>query len=367
MRHGFLLTLLICFPVTLSLGEDYGPSDCGTCTASNDCLIPVNQKCVPCLKIAGKVLDFTHNHGRDRRIYSPALQCKRDLYVYLPPCYDPSQTYPVMIILHGILQDERMFLEIVLEKLDQAIRDGSLPPMIVAAPDGSFTSDPGAWDSGSFFIDSPRGNYQSWVSRDLWDFLNCNYRIDPNPKAHIMAGVSMGGFGAFSIAIKEPHKFGTAIGIVPALNIRWMDQCENYRAGFDPLNWGWRNAATQPHEVIGVFGPIHVKVKDIIYPAFGKGAGSMLLASDNNPIELIDRTGLKPGQLDMFITMAGKDNFNLDAQAQSFIYLARARGHHIDAMLFPEANHTVGGAIPMMQPAFTWAAKRLKPHAPSVQ
>src|SRR5207245_7915585 len=58
-------------------------------------------------RIHGQVLDFTHNHGADRRIYSAALDDRRDLYVYLPPGYDPCRRYPVMIALHGIVQDEQ--------------------------------------------------------------------------------------------------------------------------------------------------------------------------------------------------------------------------------------------------------------------
>ena len=44
----------------------------------------------------GQVLDFTHNHWGDHRIWSEALCEKRDLYVYLPPCYEPSKQYPAM-------------------------------------------------------------------------------------------------------------------------------------------------------------------------------------------------------------------------------------------------------------------------------
>src|SRR5580704_9367501 len=40
------------------------------------------------VQLNGKVLDFTHNHGGDYRIWSWALCEKRDLYVYLPPCFN---------------------------------------------------------------------------------------------------------------------------------------------------------------------------------------------------------------------------------------------------------------------------------------
>lgn len=57
----------------------------------------------------GTVQDFTKNHGKDRRIFSPAMGEKRDMYVYLPPGYDPSKSYPLAIFLHGAAQDEEFF------------------------------------------------------------------------------------------------------------------------------------------------------------------------------------------------------------------------------------------------------------------
>src|SRR5437868_6420392 len=87
-----------------------------------------------CLK--GQVLDFTHNHGADRRIWSAALCEKRDLYVYLPPGFNPAKKYPLGIFLHGATQDEQFFIGGLAQRFDQAIVEGKLPPFIVAVLDG---------------------------------------------------------------------------------------------------------------------------------------------------------------------------------------------------------------------------------------
>ncbi len=321
--------------------------------------LPACPATVKCLRIKGTVLDFTENHGRDRRIFSRSLGDKRDLYVYLPPGYCPEKHYPMMIVLHGILQDERAFLDWVVKPLDDAIVAGCLPPMIVAAPDGSFTGDPNPWDAGSFYINGPRGKFQSWIDDDLWHFLTHNFSIRPEPEAHVMAGASMGGVGAFSIGLKRPERFGHLVGLMPALNLRWMDRFENYRAEFDPNNWGWRNRVNNPQEVIGQFGLLKVHMKDILLPAFGSGNAAMQLASENNPIELIDRHKVKPGQFNIFVTMAGKDNFNLDAQAQSFIYLAEHRGIHVDSFTDPKGTHDIGTAKKMIPQVFEWLNTKL--------
>ena len=80
--------------------------------------------------IAGRVLDYTDNHGTDRRIWSAALGEKRDLYVYLPPGYDGRTPFPVMFWFHGIGQDEKNFLSIV-PHFDRAIRCGRMPPCVI--------------------------------------------------------------------------------------------------------------------------------------------------------------------------------------------------------------------------------------------
>src|ERR1044072_8091803 len=83
-------------------------------------------------QLHGKLLDFTNNHGRDRRLWSPSLGQKRDLYVYLPPGFDPHKRYPFILWLHGFAQEEASFLRDVVMPLDKAIGTGIVPPVIMA-------------------------------------------------------------------------------------------------------------------------------------------------------------------------------------------------------------------------------------------
>ena len=86
--------------------------------------------------LCGRLEDHTWNHGKDRRLFSPILCRKRDLYVYLPPGYDPSVAYPLILLLHGADLDEHAFLDRKdLIWLDQAMARGEMPPAVVACPD----------------------------------------------------------------------------------------------------------------------------------------------------------------------------------------------------------------------------------------
>ena len=315
-----------------------------------------------CGGLQGQIVDYTHNHGQDNRIYSKALECKADLYVYLPPCFDPCKQYPIMIYLHGILQDERGFLKHAVGPLDQAIASGKLPPMIVAAPDGSLAEEANMREPGSFFINNKAGDFQDWIVCDVWKFMNETYPIRPEAKAHVIAGVSMGGFGAYNIAIKHRDKFRIVVGVMPCLNIRWMDECGDYFANFDEYHWGWRNSADDPDEIIGRFahGLVKLKVKDLMYPVFGDGFEGILKASFENPIEMIDRCKVKPCQLDMYVGYGGKDEFNLDAQAESFLFFIKSRGIKAAVYYDPDGKHSETTAEKMIPSIVEFLDDRLR-------
>ena len=181
----------------------------------------------------GCLLDFTHNHRADHRLYSPALEDKRDVYVYLPPGYDGIKCYPVVIWLHGFAQDEKYFLRMAPE-FDRAIVGGKVPPAIVVCPDGMTNNKPGLNSKASWFINSRLGRYEDFIVCDLWNFLNANFRLRPEREAHVLAGVSMGGFSAVNLAIKHSDQFQVVAGIMPLLDLRYADCHGDHFAPFDP-------------------------------------------------------------------------------------------------------------------------------------
>src|SRR5687768_6996264 len=137
-------------------------------------------------RLCGQLLDFTHNHGRDRRIWSAALCQRRDLYVYLPPGYDPSRKYPLAMFLHGAAQDENFFLQGQVMILDRAIAAGHLPPLVIAAPDGSLRGRATIFKPATFFANSRAGQFEDFVMQDVWDFMHANFSIRPEREAHAL-------------------------------------------------------------------------------------------------------------------------------------------------------------------------------------
>lgn len=315
-------------------------------------------------RIAGHVVDHTHNHGRDRRIWSEALCQHRDLYVYLPPGFDPKLAYPVVLWLHGFAQDEQAFLTEVVEHLDRQIASGKLPPLIVAAPDGSLSGHPCLAPTGSFFINSRAGRYEDFLMRDVWDFLHAHYPLRPEREAHVLAGVSMGGFGAYNLAIKHRDRFKTVVGVMPPLNMRWVDCHGRYMGNFDPSCWGWRTDAGN-HEVIGRFyGVVVIRLRRVIGPLFGRSPKEIGFLIRENPAEMLAHYDVRAGELAMYVAYGGKDEFNVDAQVESFLYLARQRGLRVDVGYEPDGRHDFATALCLFPGVIQWLSVQLDGYGP---
>jgi S-formylglutathione hydrolase FrmB len=322
---------------------------------NSDDLVRINKT------LAGKVIDHTANHDKDRRIWSKALGQRRDIYVYLPPGFDARCRYPLFLWFHGFAQDEQTFLREVAPRLDGAIRAGKLPPFIVVAPDGSLEGEPCHAKPGTFFINSKAGPFEDYIMQDVLEFAFSNYPLRPEREAHILAGLSMGGFGAYNLGIRHRDFFATVVGVYPPLNLRWVDDQGRYFAPFDPEHWGWRGLITNRREVIGKFagGLVKVTIGQMVDPIFGQGEQALREVIKNNPIEMIDSYHLRPGELDMYVCYGKYDEFNLAAQIESFLYVARQRGLEVGVGYDPNGRHDLETAVRLFPGLVDWLAPRL--------
>jgi S-formylglutathione hydrolase FrmB len=316
-------------------------------------------------RLQGQVVDYTEDHGADRRIWSPALQEKRNLYIYLPPGFDPRERYPLMIWLHGFAQNEKSFIRYLVDDLDSAMTSGKLPAMIVAAPDGSLTRNPLRISAGSFFINSRAGAFEDFVVVDVWNFVVEHYPIRPEPEAHVLAGVSMGGGGAYTLAIKHRDRFKVVLGIFPPLNTRWLDCHCRYLSPFDPDCWGWRTDFSNPYEVVGRFyGVITVRLKDVLDGLYTGGPETAAQVSWDNPIELMDRLDLTEGELSMYVAYGGRDQFNITAQVESFLFRAKQRGLTLTVAYDPLGKHDFATAQKFFPSVTEWLTSHLAAYSP---
>lgn len=316
-------------------------------------------------KLKGKVVDYTANHGTDNRIWSRALGQRRDMYVYLPPGYDASCKYPIVIFLHGFAMDETGFLDFV-PWIDEAMATCKIAPFIMVSPDGSLQGEACHKHPATFFLNSNLGDFEDYVLQDVWDFMVTRYPIRPEREAHVLVGVSMGGMAAYSIALRHREAFGVVVGLHPPLNMRWMNDQGDYMANFDPHHWGWRTTLDRRHEVVARFygGLVSLRINQFVDPIFGGGDQALYEVSQHNPIELIDRTRLRNCDLKMYVAFGGKDEFNFDAQCESFLYWCKFRNIEVGVGYDPEGRHDIRSAYRQFPAIVHWLAPIIRPYSP---
>jgi S-formylglutathione hydrolase FrmB len=193
-----------------------------------------------------------------------------------------------------------------------------------------------------------------------------NFPIRPEREAHVLAGVSMGGGAAFDLGMRNRDSIGVVAGIFPPLNLRWIDCDGNYMGNFDPRRWAWRDQIVNPHETIAVFaaGAIRIRISNFLGPLYGTSDEALVEVAQHNPIELIDRTRLRNGDLEMFVGYGAHDEFNIDAQVESFLYLAKHRGLGVQVAYDPNGHHDAHTAMKLLPHMMQWLAPRLAPYSP---
>jgi enterochelin esterase family protein len=134
---------------------------------------------------------------------------ERELYVYVPPGYDPaaSRRWPAVLALvgytgtGGYLFNVDPLTEPLHDKLDRMIASGACPPMIVAAPD-CFTR-----VGGNQHINSAgTGRYEDYLIDEIIAFVDASYRTMPRGHWGVF-GKSSGGYGSIVLGMRRPDVF----------------------------------------------------------------------------------------------------------------------------------------------------------------
>jgi S-formylglutathione hydrolase FrmB len=316
-------------------------------------------------QLTGQVHDYTANHGQDRRMDSRSLGQRRDLYVYVPPGYDASKRYPLVVWLHGLAQDEASFLRVI-PALDKSMAAGDLPRCVIVAPDGTVRGKASMRESPSLYLNSPLGKFEDFIIFDVWNHVVSNYSIREEKQAHVLAGASMGAFGAYNLGIKHRDEYGIVAGVLPPLNLRYADKRGRSDTDYNPSTLAWQDEY-RPNATMASFGPlgvVTVKQKQLIAPVFGEGPDVVARVAAQNPAEMLTAYDVKPGELEMFAGYGEKDEFNFDAQTESFAALARGRGLQVHTVMVPNGKHDKETAAKMIPTFVEWVSPKLAPYAP---
>jgi S-formylglutathione hydrolase FrmB len=125
--------------------------------------------------------------------------------VYLPPGHAESgdRKYPVIFWLHGFTCHESND-QFPAPQVDQAIKDGKIPPLIFVYGNGG---------SRAFYSDSTDGKIlpETMIVREFIPYIEKTYRGMGTREGRALQGMSMGGHGALKLAFKYPELFSSMV------------------------------------------------------------------------------------------------------------------------------------------------------------
>ncbi|WP_241254751.1 alpha/beta hydrolase family protein [Sphingobacterium sp. DR205] len=135
--------------------------------------------------------------------------------VILPKGYSESTKYPVLYLLHGYSGNYSNWV-----KNSNVAALADQYGYMVVCPDGGFGS--WYWD-----ITNDRNyQYETFVSKELIDYIDGHYATVQDRRGRAITGLSMGGHGALSLAIKHQELYGAAGSTAGGVDFRPF-----------PLNW----------------------------------------------------------------------------------------------------------------------------------
>jgi S-formylglutathione hydrolase FrmB len=171
------------------------------------------------LVLAATVFAPVDKHGASLthlEIHSKAVGRDLGVNVIVPPSSGPPGERSLLVFLHGRGGYEGTFNDAVFRGLPSLHgRRGT----VVAFPAGGVH---GYWH------DRAGGDWEEWVMDEVIPLVVRRFGIDPQKLA--IGGISMGGFGAYDIALKNPGRFCAVGGHSPAL---WFDGSETAPGAFD--------------------------------------------------------------------------------------------------------------------------------------
>ena len=150
--------------------------------------------------------------------------------LYVPSNYDPSKTYPVVLILHGAGErgndNTAQLVHVVKQLFDQA--DSPVHDSIVVmpqCPNGNQWVDT-PWANGNYSLTNVKQSNESKAVIELLDQIAQTYSTDTD--RYYAMGISMGGFGTWDLIMRYPDKFAAAVPICGGADVAMAETLKDH-------------------------------------------------------------------------------------------------------------------------------------------
>lgn len=132
--------------------------------------------------------------------YSPAVERTMKYDIVLPRDYENSdERYPVLYLLHGYMQNYTVWGR----NLGAAFYARNLGELILVMPDAGNTW----YINYAISSEGHKDNWEDHIIEDVIGHVDANFRTLAQREGRAIAGLSMGGFGAFALALRHHEMF----------------------------------------------------------------------------------------------------------------------------------------------------------------
>lgn len=186
---------------------------------------------------------------------------ENEYLIYLPEGYAESDRYyPTVYLLHQFNSDHTSYrTDKVNQLLDEAIAAGMFDEMIVVIPNSAEES----WWTG---------DWEKMITEELIPLIDAKYRTIKDARYRLTAGCSMGGQGAYAVALRNPDYFTGAVSFFGAFSYggdnspnniaaqesaEYMDYYTMYFICGNQDSYGFGTPAIELHQVLNEKGIEH--------------------------------------------------------------------------------------------------------------
>jgi Predicted esterase len=154
--------------------------------------------------------------------HSQALEMDAHFNVIIPDQVPDSDNIRTVYLLHGLSDDATCWQR--LTSVERYARERGIAVIM-----------PGA--ARSFYCDMKFGpKYYTHVAKEVVEYTRRLFKLSTEREDTFVAGLSMGGYGAFKLALKDPATFGAAVSFSGAVD---MEARVRANSEFEGLNLIW--------------------------------------------------------------------------------------------------------------------------------
>jgi S-formylglutathione hydrolase len=177
--------------------------------------------------------------------HSTTLNCKMQFAIYLPPQASNGYKIPVLYWLSGLTCTDENFMQ-----KSGSLRIAAELGIAIVAPDtsprGSEVADDEGYDLGQgagFYVNATQAPWNrhfhmyDYVVQELPKLIESTF---PVSSKRAIAGHSMGGHGALTIAMQNPHRYSSVSAFSPIsnpMNCPWGQRTFSAYLGKDKASW----------------------------------------------------------------------------------------------------------------------------------